>query len=426
MFCPAKTQPVYRYLSLPGPCERNWLQEALRCSELRTTSAELLNDPRESRTDLIPSAHGQLRLLTGLMARYREWTCPRLWRLLKLGAHKRHFGDPLGSPQPMEFSLLQYLVYRQLPTEQELQNPDCAPRDDSEAEPLRALLMDDIPALRRSITYDELSCLMFLIHLDVLENVLNGLYPHYYYGIPHPPALEGLHGALHKRHFPPWIGNFREWLQQTRCRRPDTAQLDSLRRGMLDYRQKLLNRAERYLHDQDLRCHAAAMSQDQIRALALRALARILELSDALLRRGPWLWMRQRPYVTCFTDSWDDELMWAHYASSHHGICLVFAAKRAGEQLYLPTPDGQPALVLRQMRYRCRSQPLPLTDWLLTAAADKAQTHAATSMLHQTPAEVSLTRREQHLLTKLQPWSYEHEWRLLHWELRAREHHANT
>jgi hypothetical protein len=82
--------------------------------------------------------------------------------------------------------------------------------------------------------------------------------------------------------------------------------------------------------------------------------------------------------IICFSDTWRNPVMWAHYGDKHRGVCLGF-----------DVPDE----LAKQVRYE--------PDRLI-AALDH----------HKPAAGLTVENLETVLLTKYQDWAYEHEWRV--------------
>lgn len=93
--------------------------------------------------------------------------------------------------------------------------------------------------------------------------------------------------------------------------------------------------------------------------------------------------------VSCFSQDWDVPLMWSHYARSHKGICVEYQVhpmkmSRYSEDLCF----GQ-----HYVRYTTELPTLCLTEILFSP--------------HQVLSSI--------LATKHADWSYEREWRLIHY-----------
>ncbi|SFN07548.1 DUF2971 domain-containing protein [Dokdonella immobilis] len=97
----------------------------------------------------------------------------------------------------------------------------------------------------------------------------------------------------------------------------------------------------------------------------------------------------RRSSVCCFTSSWDDPCMWAHYADSHKGYCLAFRLKS--------------------------EWPAPIVD------VDYAGDRPAIDLSVDTPkgSEARLKFAKEMLATKSDHWEPEGEWRVVRWETPA-------
>ncbi len=84
----------------------------------------------------------------------------------------------------------------------------------------------------------------------------------------------------------------------------------------------------------------------------------------------------------------DDLLMWSHYADGHKGICLEFATRE--ETLF--------GCTIEQVRYE-KEYPV------FNASKEPGQEYV-----------------RRYLTTKSQHWSYEEEWRILHYDRHGRQH----
>jgi Protein of unknown function (DUF2971) len=73
---------------------------------------------------------------------------------------------------------------------------------------------------------------------------------------------------------------------------------------------------------------------DIVRASRLTGSSNLIELSQSehlsaksAIRNAAQRKARRDSRVLCFSEAWDDELMWAFYADNHRGLCLVFDAQ---------------------------------------------------------------------------------------------------
>ncbi|MDO9178953.1 MAG: DUF2971 domain-containing protein [Agitococcus sp.] len=90
--------------------------------------------------------------------------------------------------------------------------------------------------------------------------------------------------------------------------------------------------------------------------------------------------------VACFTSSWDNMLMWSHYANSHQGFCIEYAVSKFN--LALSEKD----FLQFDVQYYSQLPELCLTELLFSP--------------HQSISRIFATKRIE--------WAYEREWRLVH------------
>jgi len=93
--------------------------------------------------------------------------------------------------------------------------------------------------------------------------------------------------------------------------------------------------------------------------------------------------------VVCLTSSWDNQLMWSHYAGSHTGICLGFKFSDL-------TWKDRDYFLLRPVQYS-NITPIPMSK----AWKDEKK---------GLPSEATATT---FLRTKNPDWHYEKEWRII-------------
>ncbi len=106
--------------------------------------------------------------------------------------------------------------------------------------------------------------------------------------------------------------------------------------------------------------------------------------AEQKLRRGV-----QQLGVICLTSSWDNQLMWSHYADSHAGMCLGFKV------IDLIQNDGENFFLL-PVQY-ADITPIPISEaW-----------HDEETNLASKATSISFLR------TKIPDWHYEREWRFL-------------
>ncbi|MBB5190090.1 hypothetical protein HNQ50_000800 [Silvimonas terrae] len=90
--------------------------------------------------------------------------------------------------------------------------------------------------------------------------------------------------------------------------------------------------------------------------------------------------------VCCFSSSYDSELMWSHYADSHHGICVGYSLERRFPPEIHSVLYGRPRILHQQV----------IVD----------------AVLHGKKEAIS-ELQEAALLAKSPKWKYEKEWRLI-------------
>ncbi|WP_413813384.1 DUF2971 domain-containing protein [Devosia sp. Root635] len=97
-------------------------------------------------------------------------------------------------------------------------------------------------------------------------------------------------------------------------------------------------------------------------------------------------YLNKRVGLLCFSETWREPLLWAHYAKSHEGICLGFDIEHSG---------------LTKVQYvetRPNAQDLNLVDPLVVSDQDDTRQFSA--------PYVKL------MALKFRAWEYEREWRL--------------
>lgn len=99
------------------------------------------------------------------------------------------------------------------------------------------------------------------------------------------------------------------------------------------------------------------------------------------------------PKICCFSEVYDDILMWSHYADYHKGICLCFKSVKVNNEYWLPisTPTNQFAHILFQRVVYHKNVPdsINLLD------------------------EDMKIKMHEFLLDKLLIWNYEQEFRII-------------
>ncbi len=100
---------------------------------------------------------------------------------------------------------------------------------------------------------------------------------------------------------------------------------------------------------------------------------------------------REQRGIACFSEHFDDIMMWSHYADGHRGFCLEF------DTLIMPFSTA------KQVSYRDTFPSVPVN----LLFADHAAGH------DDSDNELLL---DAFVLTKAPCWSYEREWRVMHME----------
>ncbi|WP_271950392.1 DUF2971 domain-containing protein [Ruegeria faecimaris] len=117
---------------------------------------------------------------------------------------------------------------------------------------------------------------------------------------------------------------------------------------------------------------------------------RVMHTGEALLQE-----QRRKAHICCFSESWDNPLMWSHYSNSHRGYCIKY---RVREDLMQRFDDRFPLKV----KYSSKRPKLTMIDLLKFADAVKgkagnySQNEVLNALAYQKPDE----------------WEYEKEWRV--------------
>ena len=117
--------------------------------------------------------------------------------------------------------------------------------------------------------------------------------------------------------------------------------------------------------------------------------------------------------VACFSEIKDDFLMWSHYASRHHGICLEFDLQKKTEgECLLPIKIGDFSYdeKVNIVTYADRLHSTSFYDFLpvFSNELDKDLRHLSKSWWHPFANELKST-----YLLKLCHWEHEKEWRIV-------------
>ncbi len=91
---------------------------------------------------------------------------------------------------------------------------------------------------------------------------------------------------------------------------------------------------------------------------------------------------------TCFTEKWNNRLMWAHYAQSHKGVCIGFRTRPRLQEIVVPLAGN-----CLPVRY--------------------GQLRPEMSVKEVMQATLGTERIKNVVLSKDEVWSYEKEWRYL-------------
>lgn len=102
-----------------------------------------------------------------------------------------------------------------------------------------------------------------------------------------------------------------------------------------------------------------------------------------------WNNFRQQMLACCFTESWDNFLMWSHYANSYNGVCIEYDMCELLHNKELLLPVLYTDKLIATKNYLCKSDFQKNEPELLYKAGIYA------------------------ILSKHLSWSYENEWRLV-------------
>lgn len=138
----------------------------------------------------------------------------------------------------------------------------------------------------------------------------------------------------------------------------------------------------------------------------------------------------ENSYASCFSESNDDFLMWAHYSSKHSGICLEFALENSGLFPYIRKPQRK----LDYEKYKGRISKWDLETHMYWDRIKKVYYKTEQPFINffefspvfENEHDCDLiglskpwTHHFAHQLewvfyTKTTPWNYEKEWRAIH------------
>lgn len=101
--------------------------------------------------------------------------------------------------------------------------------------------------------------------------------------------------------------------------------------------------------------------------------------------------------INCFCESYDNALMWSHYANKHSGICIEYDLnKLSANHIFLTT--------LFPVIYTTKRQCLP------TGVSSDSNNKLIINKPHLTTYQIIKS-----LITKSDIWNSEHEWRSINW-----------
>ncbi|WP_120502160.1 DUF2971 domain-containing protein [Roseovarius sp. EL26] len=104
---------------------------------------------------------------------------------------------------------------------------------------------------------------------------------------------------------------------------------------------------------------------------------------------------RRKAFICCFSESWDNPLMWSHYSNSHQGYCIKYRFK---QDLIRKYDDHVPL----DVQYSSERPKLTILDLLKFADEQKtvSEGYNPTDVLHAIAYQ------------KPEEWEYEKEWRV--------------
>ena len=128
--------------------------------------------------------------------------------------------------------------------------------------------------------------------------------------------------------------------------------------------------------------------------------------------------------VACFTHSYDNFLMWSHYASGHNGVCLGYeVVEEHGDKCNItcvvgPNAEGKEIeyqLPINKVNYSGSVPPINFYEFChaFLNEGDTDLMNLSKSRWHPYAKYIKSI-----FLNKLVPWSYEEEWRLVNVEFK--------
>ena len=126
-------------------------------------------------------------------------------------------------------------------------------------------------------------------------------------------------------------------------------------------------------------------------------------------------YIHPRYCLACFSNDYSDSTMWAHYACSHSGACLIFRPESNKGELYLGNTKTAPNTKyhFRRVRYCKELKPLDVLRDL--DALDRLRQQIAVPNLSPIWPESFLVNFRKTVVTKHADWQRESEYRLI-WE----------
>lgn len=145
----------------------------------------------------------------------------------------------------------------------------------------------------------------------------------------------------------------------------------------------------------------------------------------------------EKSYVTCFTESYSDFLMWSHYASKHTGICLEFTIDREGAFPYIQTCNRKLNIEKLHKSNYVEWGSKTFSCWDKISKIEYKEEPPTINFYQFSPIYanerdcdlIGLTKSKWHVFAnelekvfsiKTSPWKYEKEWRAI--EINFGEH----
>ena len=130
-------------------------------------------------------------------------------------------------------------------------------------------------------------------------------------------------------------------------------------------------------------------------------------------------------YVACFTSTYSDPTMWAHYAKGHSGACLVFGSTSKENKRYLGNfkTNSDDRHQLREVKYLQILEPIDVLD-AISALNRFRKALIAPIDIRFWPQTILSDFRDR-IVTKTTEWQREGEFRLV-WEDKDRDRNRST